>query len=808
MKNLKYLSLLVIILFRFSLWSNEIESFMNNSDEYILENYRSINDKYVTFSYNSDVILLNEKVLSIATSKGDSLNAGRALYSLALQDFKRNKYSTSEKLFHQGISKFRYSKNNINLVISYNTLSQLYMNMGSFDSALNYILLAEKLLPEIDNDFESIRTYSNLGSVYKNKKEYPKAIKYQLIALDKSRASKKSKDIANSFLDLGNLYLDMEEYDTAWKYYQKTLVLVPEFADSMFSAYLYNNISTLFSTQKKYNLAFKYSLKSIKIKESYGRNITLAKSYQNLGALYFFAKNYELAVGEFKKGITLADSLNDPRTLSSCYLNLAVSYNRQGLHSEAIATYDTLLTICEENNFENSIFTAYSNLAVLYNATEEYEKSIEFSKKSLLKPNAKKRYKARNYTNMASSYLANKDYENAIKYATISNGLAYQIANNRYIMRACNVLSSSYAKMNQHQKAYDSLLVSSELQIKMSEEDKENSLEELRIKYDTEKKDVLISDLEMAKQLTDLQVKQLNYQRLFALILLILIVLFSLQRYLNQRKIIKIKEGLNQELEIRVDEEIKKKLEHKRAIVEQSRLVSLGELAAGIAHELNQPLQCISFALENMKLYFSKRGYSEEYFIERMGLILHDIDRMSSVVDHIRVFSRKQVQEKFLRFNLKEAIDNALSLITEQYRNHNIDIKVELPKQQYPVQGNAYQIEQVIINLLSNAKDALDEKEESSNTSFPKKINITLQADGNNFILDISNNGSEIPTDVKENIFLPFFTTKPQGKGTGLGLSIVYGIISEHNGTISLVDTKGTLFRISLPIDKEEKYEL
>jgi len=199
-----------------------------------------------------------------------------------------------------------------------------------------------------------------------------------------------------------------------------------------------------------------------------------------------------------------------------------------------------------------------------------------------------------------------------------------------------------------------------------------------------------------------------------------------------------------------------------------------------------------------MKLNFQKRGYSEEYFLERMGLILHDISRMSSVIDHIRMFSRKQTQNEYTHFELNSTIYNALKLITEQYANHNIEIKIETIKEEAWTFGNTYQIEQVILNLFTNAKDALESNSEE------KIIKLALSQDINNYIIIIENNGEPIPEGIKEKLYLPFFTTKPPGKGTGLGLSIVYGIISEHNGTISLLEKENTTFKITLPKIREE----
>lgn len=797
MRNI--LGLLILILFSFAhLQAGELTKTLSSSDDYLYQNFSSINKEYLNKGFFPELIEINNRVIVIARAKGDSLNTGRALYNIGIQHKENRDFESALDYIWQAIRVFRSLNNHINLIISYNSIFQIYDRLNDIENARMTVIEAEKLLSKIDNPHEIIRTYDNLSNYYKDIRKYEKSVEYQNKALKVAQKNNFKTDIAASYLQLGSIYLDEENYVLSWKYYKQTLEYIPHIEDRMFVAYLYNNISALFNKQKKYNLAYEYAIKSIDIKEEMGQDGALAKSYLNLGAIYFFAEKYDLAINSFKRGIVIADSLNDIHTLVSSYLNLAVSYNKIDLYDSAITTYDTLLALCENHKYDNTKYSAYGNLALVYQNIGEYHKSIEYSLKSLENTNRNDRYIARNYINIATSYMNLKQWNKAIEYSEEANRISYIINEKRYILKTNSVLAQSYAKLNRYKEAYDSLEVYATLLDKISEEDKKNSIEELRIKYETEKKDNLINELELDSELSKLKVKQLNYQRLLALIALIIIIFISLQRFFTQRKIIRIKEQLNQELETRVKEETNKRMEHQRAIIEQSRLVSLGELAAGIAHELNQPLQCISFALENMKLSFEKRGYSEKYFLERMSLILHDISRMSSVIDHIRIFSRKQTQNEFTQFNLNETIRNALKLISEQYSNHNIDINVQLKASKAKIYGNTYQIEQVILNLFTNAKDALENK------LGEKYIKLTLTEDTEYYNLLIENNGELIPDDIKEKLFLPFFTTKPAGKGTGLGLSIVYGIITEHNGTITLLETDHTCFKITLPKNLED----
>jgi PAS domain S-box-containing protein len=267
---------------------------------------------------------------------------------------------------------------------------------------------------------------------------------------------------------------------------------------------------------------------------------------------------------------------------------------------------------------------------------------------------------------------------------------------------------------------------------------------------------------------------------------------------------------LNRTLEKRVKEELKKIQTQQQLLIQKSKLESLGELAAGMAHEINQPLGSISMGIENVLMRYSNETLTEAYLSRKTESLFQDISRIRQIIDHIRTFSRDQQQgEKLERISVNDVIHNALSLITTQYKHHKINISLELSQNDCFTWGNKYKLEQVILNILSNAKYAIDEKAtSSSNIHYQKRITIkSLQKD--NFInIDIVDNGTGIPKEIIDNIFDPFFTTKKEESGTGLGLSIIYGIIKDMKGDIK-VDSKEneyTKITIIVPahLEKEE----
>lgn len=259
-------------------------------------------------------------------------------------------------------------------------------------------------------------------------------------------------------------------------------------------------------------------------------------------------------------------------------------------------------------------------------------------------------------------------------------------------------------------------------------------------------------------------------------------------------------------LEKRVKEELKKRQRQQQLLIQKSKLESMGELSAGIAHEINQPLGGISMGLDNILFKLSMDGLSEEYLTNKINALFKDIDRIRQIINHVRIFSRDQDSEMLEEIDLNEVIYDALSMVSKQYNNHNIKIVLKLAEKKCYTLGNKYRIEQVILNLLSNAKYAVEERQKlSKGDVYSKKITIRSYGVNGNVVFEIEDNGTGIPKKNVDNIFDPFFTTKDVENGTGLGLSITYGIIKEMKGEIS-VDSKVndfTRIRVSLPITKQ-----
>jgi C4-dicarboxylate-specific signal transduction histidine kinase len=244
----------------------------------------------------------------------------------------------------------------------------------------------------------------------------------------------------------------------------------------------------------------------------------------------------------------------------------------------------------------------------------------------------------------------------------------------------------------------------------------------------------------------------------------------------------------------RREQELREKQEQ---LVQAGKLATLGELTTGVAHELNNPLNNIGLFIGNAidLIALGMADPHPEHILQELQSAMHQVRKATEIISHLRTFGRV-TSASHEPVGITQVIRRALSLVQEQLRLRQIEVQLLIPEEEVMVMGNAIQLEQVFINLLTNARDVM--------VHSPRKvitIGCTKQAD--RVDIRFCDTGPGIPVGLEQRIFDPFFTTKEVGSGTGLGLSITYGIIKEHQGTIVVENCpdEGALFLIQLPLD-------
>ncbi len=250
--------------------------------------------------------------------------------------------------------------------------------------------------------------------------------------------------------------------------------------------------------------------------------------------------------------------------------------------------------------------------------------------------------------------------------------------------------------------------------------------------------------------------------------------------------------------------DVTERLEKHAKLIQASKMATLGEMATGIAHELNQPLNVIRLGCDYLRKRVKTGGSLSPEDLEQVSAeLVANVDRAARIIDHLRQFGRR-ADESMTPIDINRPIRSVFTLLGTQLEHHSIrwtlDLKEDLPQ----MLGDVNRLEQVFINLVLNARDAILGQSRSKDATLDttnKLVTISSSHEMERVVVSVSDTGPGIPESLRARVFEPFFTTKKTGEGTGLGLSISYGIIKEHNGTIELEtsQTQGTTFRLTFP---------
>ncbi|MBX3281434.1 MAG: PAS domain-containing protein [Acidobacteria bacterium] len=247
---------------------------------------------------------------------------------------------------------------------------------------------------------------------------------------------------------------------------------------------------------------------------------------------------------------------------------------------------------------------------------------------------------------------------------------------------------------------------------------------------------------------------------------------------------------------ITVGEDVTPRVEAMNAISRAEKLAAVGRLAAGVVHEINNPLATVAACAESLEQRVADgdfgTGAESDDLREYLGLIKSETFRCKTITTGLLDFSRVRTGER-QEMDVADIVRSAANLISHQKRGNAIDIAVDAHEPIDKIRGDGGQIQQAVIALATNAIDAMPNG---------GKLKFCVRQDPRRVIIEVSDTGIGIPTEDLPRIFEPFFTTKEVGKGTGLGLAVCYGIVSEHSGRISVRSSlgKGTTFTISLPL--------
>ncbi|MCF7918877.1 MAG: tetratricopeptide repeat-containing sensor histidine kinase [Candidatus Cloacimonetes bacterium] len=552
------------------------------------------------------------------------------------------------------------------------------------------------------------------------------------------------------------------------------------------------------------------------IPEATNNKRQLAKLHNSLGVISWYQGNYSEALEEYMLLKQFADELKDDRLLFNAYNNIGMIYWIEDDYQGAIDTYTKGLELLTDKNSHDAA-NAFNNIGICYLRMRNFELALVYLNKGLnifVKENDQKLI-ANSYINIANCHLDNNDRSQAIAFTENALKIKRKI-NDRWGI--CHCLSSTaklYLADDRLPEAWQALEEALPLSLEIGAKDLARECYFLTSDY-YEKTGDFQNALNNYKEFTQLQheITQTNTQKQIAemqknfeliekekeneIFRLTNIELKKKNELISRQKkrlddTLKELKRLNKNLQKEIDKQIEL-LRHKDQMISlQSKQAAMGEMLACIAHQWKQPLTGISMITQNLQDAWEYEEFSEEFLYRNCHSILDLVKFMSNTINDFRDFFRPELEAN--DFDLKDVVQKTLRFVEHSLKQSNINI--ELDMEEISVHGFPNYYSQVVMNILNNARDALEEKKVAAPLIRIK----TFQSPVNKkSVLTIEDNAGGIdPANLKK-IFNAYFSTKSREKGTGLGLYMSKLIIEKNmHGKLSVKNTStGACFRIEI----------
>ena len=664
------------------------------------------------------------------------------------------------------------------IAMTYYSLAIAYGNKSNSVEALNYFNKSLELFKETKNEFYITNTLYNISLEKRYLGLYGDALEYSFKSL---KAAEKIKDtflITDALLGNSFNYMLVKKYDEAHAEQEKALKLFKLTKDNYGIARTYNDMAVTYQFADRLNDALKYHKKALELRKKLGDPNAISISYNYIALIYRTMGKPKQALEAVKEGIPYALKFGNNMFLMDAYMETGDIYMDLKEFKEAISYYNLTLNVAKKNNSEKYQAMSLMQIGAAENSRGNTKKAIEFLKKAA-QIVSKNDYAVRQniYMQLTSIYVQNKDYK---------NGYENQI--NYHIMRDSVQATEKAEKIA---ALTQNLIYENKRALQEASQGKEIALQQAQIA-----KQKLVRNLSIVGSLVGI------------ILAIVFFVRLKEKRKLNialQKSVVDLKTTQSQ-------------------LVQSEKMASLGELTAGIAHEIQNPLNFVNnFSevsgelLAEMQEEIKKGNFSEANelvsdVVENLKKIKHHGKRADAIVKGMLQHSRKSSGKKEPT-DLNQICDEYLRLsyhgLRAQDKTFNATIFSEFDDSIGEINLLPQDFGRVVLNLLTNAFYAVNEKKQSilnekgKNNGYKPTVSITTKKENDAIIISIIDNGNGMPKEIIDKIFQPFFTTKPSGKGTGLGLSMSFDIITKsHNGELKVESTEneGTKFKIILPI--------
>ncbi|MFN8206725.1 MAG: ATP-binding protein [Bacteroidales bacterium] len=602
------------------------------------------------------------------------------------------------------------------------------------------------------------------------------------------------------------------------RYVDSALAISLQTGDSLRLAQSFSRKGVALYYLGDYNGALEHYFGALGIKERAGELSTTWREYNNIGLVLRELEYDKEALKYFK--LTLEGLKRNPNDFfeATAWNNLGIAYRALGNRADALKAILKALAINEKLGAEQSIAQNYNNLGNIYRDSGDYNTAVRYYvMASRINERLGNKYElAKNNFSLGSAYLESREYNNAFHYLNKADSLIKKIDAFQLKIDILGLKARYYGETKDYRMAYLLTRDYATLSDSINRIGRTRQFDQLKSLTEVDKK---VQEMEFLRTINAIQEEKIRINRymLFAgglVILLILALLIIVYHNFNTKKLLSISlahraseiESLNIELS-QTNEELRTQRDNlelalnnlqkaQRQLIQSEKMASIGTLASGIAHEINNPLNFIKGGMYGLDNYMQQalQNLSEEDTKEMQSVILNihqGIDRAAEVVRSLSYFTSRNSDEK-MKCNVFEAINHCLVILSSQLGSR-IMVSKNFVSGKPEVMMNESKLHQALLNILTNSVQAIEKE---------GLIAIHTSMSESGLEIKIEDNGCGIPLEILSRITDPFFSTRGPDKGTGLGLSISYQIIREAGGNLEIESEpgRGTRATISLPL--------
>jgi two-component system, NtrC family, sensor kinase len=642
-------------------------------------------------------------------------------------------------------------------------------------------------------------------------------------ALRLAQKIKYGSGIAHAQLALGRAYGNLNSYEQALRFLNEAGERYTTLGDSLGMARALNRLAWIKTQLGDYASAYELDQQSLRLAQQYGDSALIRRTYTNLGSLHIMLGDYSLALDYLTTAMDMLDRANDLKNVCRTLNMLGELYRFQGDPERAQNYYEKAIRMAEALNSPHLLAQAESNMAAVQVDLDQPQEAIVTAHRALRVLLARGQYEVVSWaqTVMARAQLAVNRPDSAVYYGQLGWNLSRQIGYKEVMRDASDVLSKAYARQNNYRLAYDfqqrfmaynDTLVGAQTrqQVALLQQNANQAEKQAQAVLETQerrRRSVLLSSL------------------IAGLVVLSLVAYILYRNNRQKQRSNALLQQQRDQLEQQRDQTTRALTDLKAAqtqLVQQEKLASLGELTAGIAHEIQNPLNFVNnfaeVSVELVQEIKDERQKPQDSRDEELeGELLDDLAQNLQKINHhggrASGIVRSMLAHSRRGNNQKEATD--LNALADEYlrlayhglrakdKTFNAELKTDFTPDLPTVSVVSQDIGRVLLNLFNNGFYATQQRAKKGEPGYQPTLSVSTQRTTQGICIRVRDNGTGMPEAVKAKIFQPFFTTKPTGEGTGLGMSLSYDIITKgHGGELEVQSTEGegTEFVVRLPV--------